>query len=89
MDTNHKKETDGSNGRRIPQAGGERKRIRFKSELIIMLQRENKSYTVIGDVGKAKELYRKEIYPRDILLSDEVFVDLETGKRTSKKIYKN
>lgn len=62
---------------------GERKRIDFKSYILITLSKRGRKYTVLGDRDRAVELYRGEIDPKKAIVSNEVFLDIQKGEKPS------
>lgn len=61
----------------------ERKRMDFKSYILITLKKRGRKYTVLGDREKAVELYQGEIDPKKVLVSNEVFLDIQKGEKPS------
>lgn len=58
-----------------------KKRLEFPSKILITLTRRGEKYTVLGDADKVLQLYRREIKPSKVLVSNEVFVDIQKGKK--------
>lgn len=67
---------------------GDRDRLEFESEILLTLKWRGNRYTVLGDADKAQALYRGEIEPSEVLVTNEVFLDIQKGERASNQTIK-
>lgn len=72
-------------GGRIDQSRGDRKRFKATSEMFIKYKLHRKDYIVYAEVEKAEQLFKRVIDPREAIVSDEVYSNVEQGEKTSRK----
>ncbi|NIQ05972.1 MAG: hypothetical protein GWO20_09695, partial [Candidatus Korarchaeota archaeon] len=66
------------------QSRGDTDAFQFTSEMLITYNLRKKDYIVIVDTKKAEKLYQRAIDPASALASEDVFRDIEQGKKASR-----